>query len=398
LIQAVKSVAAEESAKKLAIKPPIEKEVQRKTSDVDLLIKQKEQKKKTEIAAEQERRRAEERKRQEADRQRKELERAKEAERQKQAAKQAAIAQERRRAESLNQQRAIAEKKREETEKAKETERQRQAGIQERRRIEEVKRQEAAAEAKRIQEQSRKFQEEEKRKKQLQQKASEKKLQESAFSMAKAIQTSPSIRVPAPVLKKAPRGVPTIVKWRKRRDGGISGLIYSSPNFDDGDRVETSKITGGIVENGNVVTTESGSRYFLGEEIPSEDAVEPLKQLLNAIPGATITLTRKAKEKESVEKPKPRSLSTFSLFGAGSGAPRELLDRNVSSSSNKRAPRGVPTIKRWKKNRDGSVSGYIYGSSSFQDGEKVTTSVIAAGNLIPGEIVRTGSGSRYFLE
>jgi hypothetical protein len=399
LIQAVKSVAAQESAKKLAAKPSVEKEVKRQAPDVNASRKQKEElKKQADAAAEQERRRAEERKRQEADRQRKEAELAKEAERQ----KQAAMAQERRRAEYLKQQNAIAKKKQKEMEKAKEAERQRQvsaAAAQERRQAEEMKRQEAAAQAKRLQEQSRKLQKEEKRRKQLKQQDSEKSLQESTSSMAKVIKTSPSMRVSSPALKKAPRGVPTIVKWRKRRDGGISGLIYSSANFDDGDRVETSKITGGLVENGNVVTTESGSRYFLGEEIPSKDSVEPLKQLLNAIPGATITLTRKAKENVSLDtQPKPRPLSTFSLFGAGSGAPRELLDRNVASPSNQKAPRGVPTIKRWKTNRDGSVSGYIYGSTSFQDGEKVTTSVIAAGSLTPGEIVRTGSGSRYFLE
>jgi hypothetical protein len=44
------------------------------------------------------------------------------------------------------------------------------------------------------------------------------------------------------------------------------------------------------------------------------------------------------------------------------------------------------------------VTGIISGSSSFRDGEKVTTSRIASGRLAPGEVVRTGSGSRYYLQ
>jgi len=46
-------------------------------------------------------------------------------------------------------------------------------------------------------------------------------------------------------MAKAPRGVPTIVGWTKRRDGGVTGKIYGSPNFNDGERVETSPITSG---------------------------------------------------------------------------------------------------------------------------------------------------------
>jgi hypothetical protein len=44
------------------------------------------------------------------------------------------------------------------------------------------------------------------------------------------------------------------------------------------------------------------------------------------------------------------------------------------------------------------VTGIITGSRNFPDGERVTTSKIVSGTLASGEVVRTGSGSRYFLQ
>jgi hypothetical protein len=61
------------------------------------------------------------------------------------------------------------------------------------------------------------------------------------------------------------------------------------------------------------------------------------------------------------------------------------------------APRGVPTLSRWKKNGDGSITGVISGSPAFDDGERVTTSPIKKGSVAKNEVVITGSGSRYFL-
>jgi len=137
---------------------------------------------------------------------------------------------------------------------------------------------------------------------------------------------------PSRPLVKAPRGVPTIVNWRKRRDGGITGNVYDSPSFSDGERIDTSKVASGTFENNNVVTTVSGSRYFL---VGTKPVKEPTK--------------------------------------------------------------GVPVLSRWRKNGDGSVTGFISGSKSFKDGEKVTTSPIKKGSIAKGETVRTGSGSSYFL-
>ena len=131
-----------------------------------------------------------------------------------------------------------------------------------------------------------------------------------------------------------------------------------------------------------------------------------VNSLLSSLPGATIQLTKKAKDQETKEQAKkaPQRSSTFSLFGIGGGgggavaAKESPLPAAKKPKTAKTAPRGVPTIKRWKQNRDGTVSGLIYSSPNFDDGERVTTSAITQGNLSPGEVVKTGSGSRYFLE
>lgn len=216
---------------------------------------------------------------------------------------------------------------------------------------------------------------------------------------------------------KAPRGIPTIVRWKQRRDGGITGKIYGSPNFDDGDRVETTKIESGTIANGQVVKTGSGSRYFLSDTPPKINQVDrdAAKSLLGAIPGATITLTKQQREKNAkaaeTQLKAASSSQTFSLFGLGGQSessappvapkakpsPQKKAASASSTASVKKAPRGVPTLNRWKKNRDGSITGLITGSSSFADGERVTTSPIASGTTASGEVVQTGSGSRYFL-
>jgi hypothetical protein len=67
-----------------------------------------------------------------------------------------------------------------------------------------------------------------------------------------------SRKVPRP-----PKNVPILSNWRENRDGSISGLVSASPNFADGERVTTSPITAGVVDEGSVVKTGSGSKYYL---------------------------------------------------------------------------------------------------------------------------------------
>lgn len=153
--------------------------------------------------------------------------------------------------------------------------------------------------------------------------------------------------------------------------GSVTGKIFGSPNFDDGERVDTSPIASGSVDNGSIVTTGSGSRYFLSADKNMQSATNKAaaaKDTNSAKPSATIALT-KARQAASRKAAKPA----------------------------KKAPSGVPKIVKWRKNRDGSITGFISGSPNFGEGEKVTTSSIAAGSVESGEVVQTGSGSKYFL-
>jgi hypothetical protein len=190
--------------------------------------------------------------------------------------------------------------------------------------------------------------------------------------------------------------------------GGVSGRIFGSVSFADGDFIETSPISNGRLETGSVVSTASGSRYFLSDEPAAKKAniAAAIKDMSSAKPGSTITLTKQRKEREAaaareaVKTAKPRA--TFSLFGLGFGAadeglPEPAAPRPSRPIPQKQAPRGVPTMSRWKKNRDGSITGLISGSRAFSDGDRVTTSPITKGTSERGEIVTTGSGSRYFL-
>lgn len=92
--------------------------------------------------------------------------------------------------------------------------------------------------------------------------------------------------------------------------------------------------------------------------------------------GSTISLLPKTESK------------TAPIFGLGSSA------KDVAPP-----PKGIPIISGFKQNRDGSLTGFISGSKSFKDGEKVTTSKLAPGQTVAsGKVVTTVSNSKYFLK
>jgi len=76
---------------------------------------------------------------------------------------------------------------------------------------------------------------------------------------------------------------------------------------------------------------------------------------------------------------------------------KQQLGKKKTTKTQQLAPAGVPELKRWKKNKDDSITGFITGSSAFSIGEKVTTSPIAKGKIESGNVIRTESGSKYFL-
>ena len=95
---------------------------------------------------------------------------------------------------------------------------------------------------------------------------------------------------------------------------------------------------------------------------------------------------KKAKVEQTLKGAKPQA--TISLFGFG----RETSPAVVRPP--KQAPKGVPIITNWRENRDGSISGFISGSPSFEDGDAITTSPIFNGDIKVNSVVQTGSGSR----
>lgn len=254
----------------------------------------------------------------------------------------------------------------------------------------------------------------------------------SALSRAKPSKPTPKTTSPRQSLQiskatKAPKGISTLVNWRKLSDGGVSGQIFGSVNFKDGERIETSSIATGQFENGSIVTTASGSKYFLSGETASEmrAATDSTQQrrpdTTKGIQRTTLPLSKLAKERD--EKSVQASLGstskaptvsnqrrpTFSLsefFGVDKSSdmgtqPEGKTAENPPKSRSpltKQAPKGVPSIKRWKQNTDKSITGFISGSSSFSDGEKITTSPISRGSIESGKVVTTSSGTKYFLQ
>ena len=57
-------------------------------------------------------------------------------------------------------------------------------------------------------------------------------------------------------------------------------------------------------------------------------------------------------------------------------------------------PKGVPILTKWRQNSDGSITGTISQSSSFRDGESITTSPLKTKEPLGNSLVVTLSGSR----
>ena len=97
--------------------------------------------------------------------------------------------------------------------------------------------------------------------------------------------------------------------------------------------------------------------------------------------------------KESVEKAQPGATISLGFFGFGKKTDGETSEQVAAPRKVSSAPRGVPAISKWRQNRDGSISGQIFGSTSFKEGESITTSPIAS-DAISGTVVQTTSGSK----
>ena len=147
------------------------------------------------------------------------------------------------------------------------------------------------------------------------------------------------------------------------------------------------------MESGSIVTTSSGSNYFLSPDYNAEGAentIDSFRETKSVKRSGTITIPKEVKgAMGKMDRAKPRS--TFSL--ASLGMNRESLSR----TNQRRAPNGMPMLTNWTINTDNTITGIITGSRNIQDGDLVTTSPIAQGERKRFGTVRTTSGSVYFL-
>jgi len=123
-----------------------------------------------------------------------------------------------------------------------------------------------------------------------------------------------------------------------------------------------SKPTGVVSVTKAGIETRKSANVDKGEDVVR--AKEAAQRMTRAKPGATISL---------------------GLFG--------FTPKNPPSTKLDNAPRGIATISNWRQNRDGSITGFISGSSSFKEKEKVTTSPISS-DAVGGTVVTTVSGSK----
>ena len=145
-----------------------------------------------------------------------------------------------------------------------------------------------------------------------------------------------------------------------------------------------------------IVTTEAAAKRESQIQAKKE-ADEARKQAAEQKRQAQLQAKQQSQKKQDAEKSVAKASRgvTISLFGFGG----DKSDATVStkSTASTAAPRGVPVISKWKQARDGSITGAISGSSTFSDGDPITTSPIR-GKAVGGSVVTTKSGSKYFLE
>mmetsp|Transcript_64669 Transcript_64669/g.185987 ORF Transcript_64669/g.185987 Transcript_64669/m.185987 type:complete len:565 (-) Transcript_64669:344-2038(-) len=195
----------------------------------------------------------------------------------------------------------------------------------------------------------------------------------------------------SPRTGNAPDGIPTIINWKVSDDGTISGLLYGYEGAEDGDYVETSTIVDGVIESGQVVTTQTGSQYFLSpdESEKAANTIAALEDLNQARRGSTITITKKLAAGRSRGQPR----STFSLMNIFGNRGKEQ-SRNILGET---GPAGIPKLVEWSANDDGTITGVVSGSAKLNDGDMITTSPIVEGSPQQYATITTASGSAYFL-
>lgn len=185
----------------------------------------------------------------------------------------------------------------------------------------------------------------------------------SFFGGAKKIDEEETVR--------NPKSRPTlIVKKPKTMQSQFSSLFASKKT----EEAPPAKATAATTSNKNPVIAARIERQKEAAELAAARSEQAKKRLAKSTRQEALTEANKPVKKES----KPSTPSPFSFFGA---------------IGKKAEP---PTLKRWRQNRDGTITGFIYDSKSFEDGTRITTSPIPRGAK-KGTLVKTGGGSEYNL-
>jgi len=117
---------------------------------------------------------------------------------------------------------------------------------------------------------------------------------------------------------------------------------------------------------------------------------------------ASIGASIQNKQQETMSSTSPTSTppqvsGTVSPSRSGKARSATML---VTSKRKEGSPEGIPKITQWRQNvNDGSISGNVSGSTAYPDGSYITTSPITGdpSDVRTGQIVRTASGSQYYL-
>jgi hypothetical protein len=220
---------------------------------------------------------------------------------------------------------------------------------------------------------------------------------------------------PPSKMASAPRGVPTLYSWRQNRDGSITGFIsgkffkipssyclakytqsfiiqisLGSKSYSDGESVTTSPLSSDTAF-GALVQTATGSKYYLAAKGANQTKA----------PAPATESRRSFSLFKGASPPETSSESAVRTFSLGKPLLSEKAAPPPSASkpkAKKPAPRGIPKLAKWRKNRDSTITGIISGSPSYDEGDRVTTSSIVSGTIGSGEVVQTGSGSKYYLD
>jgi len=175
----------------------------------------------------------------------------------------------------------------------------------------------------------------------------------------------------------------------------IFGAAPSTPTKSDEKKSPTLSIFGAGKEKASP-SIQATKPKITPKKPPSDVKKSPTLSIFGSLPKADAPKVASPKE----EKKSP----TLSIFGSNVNKPvADPIKAKVSPVKKKpvvsaeiKPPRGIPVFSNWRKNRDGSITGLITGSKSFNEGEKVTTSPIK-GDIKSKTVVETISGSKYFL-